>query len=120
MEGKCAKCLGIVGGASVGAATIRGIGAGSGIAALVSQRARDLTAPAEMPSPPIVGAPERKFALRQADQARTDFGVVLDELSFVEEQLARLPTRAQIGRIALKATFGVLAALAAIALLLLR
>ena len=36
--------------------------------------------------------PER-FTLRQAAQARDDFAQVMDELDFVKELLARLPTR---------------------------
>ena len=36
--------------------------------------------------------PER-FTLRQAAQARDDFAQIMDELDFVKEQLARLPTR---------------------------
>ena len=36
--------------------------------------------------------PER-FTLRQAAHARDDFAQVMDELDFVKEQLARLPTR---------------------------
>jgi hypothetical protein len=34
-----------------------------------------------------------KFALRQAAQARDDFAQVMDELEFVKELIARLPTR---------------------------
>ena len=33
------------------------------------------------------------FTLRQAAQARDDFAQIMDELDFVKEQLARLPTR---------------------------
>ena len=33
------------------------------------------------------------FTLRQADQARDDFAQVMDELDFVNELIARLPTR---------------------------
>jgi hypothetical protein len=36
--------------------------------------------------------PER-FTLRQAAQARDDFAKVMDELDFVKELIARLPTR---------------------------
>ena len=36
--------------------------------------------------------PER-FTLRQAAQARDDFAQVMDELEFVKELIARLPTR---------------------------
>ena len=36
--------------------------------------------------------PER-FTLREAAQARDDFAQVMDELEFVKELIARLPTR---------------------------
>jgi len=36
--------------------------------------------------------PER-FTLRQAAQARDDFAQVMDELDFVKELIARIPTR---------------------------
>ena len=36
--------------------------------------------------------PER-FTLRQAAQARDDFAQVMDELEFVKELIARIPTR---------------------------
>jgi hypothetical protein len=36
--------------------------------------------------------PER-FTLRQAAQARDDFAQIMDELDFVKELIARLPTR---------------------------
>jgi hypothetical protein len=56
--------------------------------------------------------------LRQADQARDDFAVILDELDFVKAQLGGLPTRAEVKRIVLRATLGALAAIVAVALLL--
>jgi len=34
-----------------------------------------------------------RFSLRQAAQARDDFAQIMDELEFVKELLARLPTR---------------------------
>jgi len=34
----------------------------------------------------------QRFTLRQAAQARDDFAQVMDELDFLKEQLARLPT----------------------------
>jgi hypothetical protein len=34
-----------------------------------------------------------KFTLRQAAQARDDFAQIMDELEFVKELIARLPTR---------------------------
>jgi hypothetical protein len=44
--------------------------------------------------------------------------VILDELAFLREQVARLPNRAEVRRIALRATLGVLAAIGTVALLL--
>ena len=61
---------------------------------------------------------ERRLTLRQADQARNDFAAILDELDFVKGQVAWLPTRACVSRIALLATGSVLALIAAAALLL--
>jgi hypothetical protein len=40
--------------------------------------------------------PERRLSLCEADQARNDFAVILDELAFLKEQVARLPTRAEV------------------------
>jgi hypothetical protein len=67
--------------------------------------------------PPDIDDPERHLTLRQADQARDDFAVILDELD-LEGQLARLPTRAEVIWIALRLTLGMLAAIVAVALLL--
>jgi hypothetical protein len=36
---------------------------------------------------------EYPLTLRQADQARTDFAAIADDLDFIKSQLARLPTR---------------------------
>jgi hypothetical protein len=33
--------------------------------------------------PPDIDDPERRLTLRQADQARSDFAVILDELAFL-------------------------------------
>jgi hypothetical protein len=44
--------------------------------------------------PPLADDPERRLTLRQADQARSHFAEILDELDFVKEQLARQPDRA--------------------------
>jgi hypothetical protein len=41
------------------------------------------------------------FTLQQVDLARADFAAILDELDFVKGQLARLPTRKDLARIAL-------------------
>jgi hypothetical protein len=57
---------------------------------------------------------ERQLTLRQADKARSDFADILDELDFIKSQLARLPTRAEVGWIALRAT-PLIAALIAVA-----
>ena len=46
--------------------------------------------------------PERyPLALRQADQARTDFAAIESDLQFVMGQLARLPTRRDLAKAAL-------------------
>ena len=71
-----------------------------------------------MPSP--ANAPEYNLTLRQADQARGDFGTLLDELDFVKWQLSRLPTRAYFCRMLLLATASVWAMLGAAALWLAR
>ena len=71
-----------------------------------------------MPSP--ANDPEYNLTLRQADQARGDFGTLLDELDFVKWQLSRLPTRAYFCRMLLVTTASVWAILAALALWLAR
>ena len=71
-----------------------------------------------MPSP--ADDLERRLTLRQADQARDDFAAILDELEFVKSQLARLPTRAYVSRMALMATCSLSALIAAVALMLMR
>jgi hypothetical protein len=53
---------------------------------------------------------DHPLTLHQADQAPEDFALILDDLDFIKVQLARLPTRTEIARIA------VLIALAASAL----
>jgi len=63
--------------------------------------------------------PERRLTLRQADQARTDFAQILDELDFVRGQIARLPIKSEVSWIALRLTLGALAAVV-VALLLIR
>jgi hypothetical protein len=49
--------------------------------------------------------PER-FTLRQAAQARDDFAQVMDELDFVKELIARLPTRRDQAFVPLRTMFG--------------
>ena len=47
------------------------------------------------------------LTLRQADQARTDFALIEDQLEFIMGQLARVPTRAYLCRTLLLATASV-------------
>jgi hypothetical protein len=49
---------------------------------------------------------ERPLSLRQADQARADLYAIHDELDFIKVQIARLPTRKDLARIALLAALG--------------
>ena len=49
--------------------------------------------------------PER-FTLRQAAQARDDFAQVMDELDFVKDLIARLPTRRDQAFTPLRIMFG--------------
>ena len=71
-----------------------------------------------MPSP--ADDLESHLTLRQADQARSDFAAILDDLEFVKEQLARLPTRAYVSRMALMTTVSLSALIAAVAFMLAR
>jgi hypothetical protein len=41
---------------------------------------------------------EHTLTLRQADQARTDFYAIGDDLEFIKSQLARMPTRKELAR----------------------
>jgi hypothetical protein len=50
--------------------------------------------------------PDRNIlALRQADQARTDFALLESNLELIAGQLARLPTRGQLAQAALGIIF---------------
>jgi hypothetical protein len=49
---------------------------------------------------------ERPLSLRQADQARADLYAIHDELDFIKAQIARLPTRKDLARIALLSVLG--------------
>jgi hypothetical protein len=49
---------------------------------------------------------EHQFTLRQVDQARGDLYALADDLEFLREQLARLPTRKELARMALGIIFG--------------
>jgi hypothetical protein len=48
---------------------------------------------------------EHYLALRQADQARTDFAIIETELEALHARLARMPTRADLARAALGIMF---------------
>jgi hypothetical protein len=45
--------------------------------------------------------PERYLTLRQADQARTDFAIIEDELEAIYARVARLPSRREVWRVCL-------------------
>ena len=45
-------------------------------------------------------------ALRQADQARTDFAIIEEELEAIRVRLARMPTRTDLTRTALMGMLG--------------
>ena len=49
---------------------------------------------------------EDRLSLRQADAARADLYAIHDELDFVKMQIARLPTRRDLARIALLSLSG--------------
>jgi hypothetical protein len=50
--------------------------------------------------------PKHRLSLRQADAARADLYAIHDELDFIKTQIARLPTRRDVARIALLSTLG--------------
>ena len=66
--------------------------------------------------PASANSPEYPLALRQADQARSDFTAIESELQFVMSQLARLPTHAYLCRMLLLTTVSLWALLWAVAL----
>ena len=45
--------------------------------------------------------PADPFTLRQADQARTDFAIIEDELEAIHKRLSQLPTQNEVWRAAL-------------------
>ena len=45
--------------------------------------------------------PADPFTLRQADQARTDFAIVEDELEAIHKRLGQLPTRREVWQAAM-------------------
>ena len=44
---------------------------------------------------------EHTFTLHQADQARTDFAIIEDDLEAIRARLARMPTHAFVVRVAI-------------------
>jgi hypothetical protein len=66
--------------------------------------------------PSLTDKPDYPLALRQADQARSDFAAIEGDLQFVVSQLARLPTRAYLCRMLLLSTASLWSLLGAIAL----
>jgi len=59
--------------------------------------------------------PADPFTLRQADQARTDFVIIEDELEAIHKRLGQLPTRNEVWRAAMLGMLG--GAVAAVALI---
>ncbi|MGC1889823.1 MAG: hypothetical protein WA709_27650 [Stellaceae bacterium] len=66
--------------------------------------------------PRLTDSPDYPLALRQADQARSDFATIENDLQFLMSQLARLPTRAYLSRMLLLTTASLWALLGAAAL----
>ena len=60
---------------------------------------------------------ESRLKLRQADQVRTDFALIEDQLEFIMGQLAGVPTRAYLCRTLLLATASIWALLAVVLLI---
>jgi hypothetical protein len=50
--------------------------------------------------------PADPFTLRQADQARTDFAIIEDELEAIHKRLSQLPTRNEVWRAAMLGMLG--------------
>jgi hypothetical protein len=63
---------------------------------------------------------EHTFALRQIDQARGDLYAIADEIEALKLQIAGLPSRAYVSRLALMATATVCCVIGFVALLLAR
>jgi hypothetical protein len=66
--------------------------------------------------PSLTDKPDYPLTLRQADQARSDFAAIENDLQLVMSQLARLPTRAYLCRMLLLTTGSLWALLGAVAL----
>jgi hypothetical protein len=65
-------------------------------------------------------ADEHTLTLRQADQARTDFAAIEDDLQFITGQLSQLPTRGYLCRVLLLTTASTWALVGAVALYVMR
>ena len=50
--------------------------------------------------------PADPFTLRQADQARTDFAIIEDELEAIHRRLSQLPTRREVWQAAMLGMLG--------------
>ena len=66
--------------------------------------------------PRLADNPDYPLAVRQADQARSDFSAIESDLRFVMSQLVQLPTRAYLCRMLLVSTASLWALLGAVAL----
>ena len=66
--------------------------------------------------PRLADSPDYPLALRQADQARSDFAAIEGDLKFIMSQLARLPTRAYVCRMLLLSAASLWTLLGAVAL----
>jgi hypothetical protein len=64
--------------------------------------------------------PEHRLTLREVDQVRGDLYAITDEIEFLKVQLAALPDRAYVSRLALMATGAVWALIVAVAMILAR
>ena len=49
---------------------------------------------------------EEKLSLRQADQIRSDFAIIEDELEAIHKRLSQLPTRNEVWRAAMLGMLG--------------
>jgi hypothetical protein len=62
-------------------------------------------------------ASDSQFTLRQIDQARGDLYGIADEIEVLKKQIAQLPSRAYVSRLALMATSALGALIGAVALM---
>jgi hypothetical protein len=61
---------------------------------------------------------DNQLTLRQIDQARGDLYAIADDLEFLKAQIAQLPSRDYVSRLALMATATVWALIGAVAMVL--